>query len=147
MTSIDYRDLEDAVEFVSAGLMFDAHAYISRETRKVYLDCEDVCGEVEIPGDVGDPGVYVEAPTKQGLNLGKRLVLRFVARALPDEYDEVENLFRRKGAYARFKDLLLQKGALDAWYEYERSATRAALVAWAEVEGFQVINLPDERAK
>jgi hypothetical protein len=146
MASIDYRDLEEAVEFMSAGLMFDAHAYISRETGKIYLDCVDVCGEVEIPGDVDDPDVYVEAPTRQGLNLGKRLVLRFVARALPDRYEEVEDIFRRKGAYSRFKNLLLHHGMLEAWYEHERLATQKALVAWAKTEGFQVVNLPDETA-
>jgi hypothetical protein len=45
----------------------------------------------------------------------------------------VRRIFKRKGAYARFKDLLQQKNALDRWYDFETKATEKALREWCDV--------------
>jgi hypothetical protein len=42
-------------------------------------------------------------------------------------------MFDRRGAYARFRDLLLRKKALDRWYDFEAKATEAALREWCEL--------------
>jgi hypothetical protein len=43
---------------------------------------------------------------------------------LPGGFDEVRLFFTRKGAYARFKDLLARRGALDQWYDFEANARK-----------------------
>lgn len=51
---------------------------------------------------------------------------------------KVDEIFRRRGAYGRFKDLLEREGRLDEWYAYERQAAQAALLAWATEKGMRV---------
>ena len=59
-----------------------------------------------------------EIPHKNDLDLGQALVFEFAASHLPDEYDRVRDIFRRRGAYGRFKDLLDSKGLLETWYRF-----------------------------
>jgi hypothetical protein len=65
-------------------------------------------------------------------------VMDFVAEALPDDYDTVAALFSRSGAFRRFKDLLVERGRLDAWHRYEDQATKRALREWCESEGLRL---------
>ncbi|MCK5351545.1 hypothetical protein KAJ77_03150, partial [bacterium] len=50
-------------------------------------------------------------------------------------YDDVLGIFRRKGAYGRFKGLLEQKGLLEEWYAFEEEKTRERLLRWCEENG------------
>jgi hypothetical protein len=61
---------------------------------------------------------------------------------MPGDYDTVADFFARRGAYARFKDLLQRRGMLERWYEFEERATDAALLAWCEENGVQLIDGP-----
>jgi hypothetical protein len=60
-------------------------------------------------------------------------------------------VFRKRGAYARFKDLLHWKKALERWYDFENKATEAALREWCEVNdivikpGADPASEPDQR--
>ncbi len=126
------------MSFVSSGAMYDATAYISRETGKIYWESSGIDEEDELPDDLHDSSLYASVPHQSDLDLGKRLVLRFTARALPDRYDQVSAIFRRQGAYSRFKELLDDKGLLQEWYKYENSAGETALREWAIDEGFTV---------
>ena len=74
----------------------------------------------ELPDDIEDSEKYVPIPDKRELDLGKPLVLDFARQFLPNDIDEVRRIFTRKGAYARFKDLLDRRGALDHWYDFEK---------------------------
>jgi hypothetical protein len=66
----------------------------------------------EIGDEDLDWELCVEIPHKNDLDLGQRLVFEFVETHLSDEYQRVEQIFRRRGAYGRFKDLLESKGLL-----------------------------------
>jgi hypothetical protein len=77
-------------------------------------------------------------PRQAELDLGRRLVLRFAEQELPRDYDTVRDLFRRKGAYARFRRLLESRGALQRWYDYEERATEEALRAWCQDNDIQL---------
>jgi len=59
-------------------------------------------------------------------------VFRFVQGQAPELMDDVEDIFRRRGAYGRFKDLLDDIDLLEQWYAYEEQATRTALRAWCD---------------
>jgi hypothetical protein len=92
----------------------------------------------ELPDDLEEDEKYVSIPHKNDLNLGRNLVLDFVSANLSDEYEQVRRIFSRKGAYARFKDLLESKGQLEAWYEFERKSTEEALRGWCKENGISL---------
>jgi hypothetical protein len=98
--------------------------------------------EDDLPEDVETSEQYVALPDKRDLRLGRDLALSFVEEELPAALDKAYEIFRRKGAYARFRELLLATGALEKWYAFEQSATESALRDWCEVEGFIVSDRP-----
>jgi len=62
----------------------------------------------------------------------------FAREFLPKDYEDIRDIFRRKGAYRRFKDLLERNGAVDAWYDFEAKAQKEALRDWCEANGLEV---------
>jgi hypothetical protein len=99
--------------------------------------------EGELPEDMEDATLYCAVPHKNDLDLGRNLVFRFVFECLPEQEHRVKDYFRRRGAYACFKELLDRTGHLEQWYQYEQKATKTALLAWAAEEG---LNVTDEAA-
>jgi hypothetical protein len=71
-------------------------------------------------------------PHKRDLNLGSWLVFAFANQDMPDDYDTIRDIFRRKGAYRRFEDLLDARQMLHAWNNFEARRTEAGLRAWCE---------------
>lgn len=138
MLTIKYSDVEEAFDFVSSGTPYTHNAYISRSTGEIFWESELMDEEEQLPEDLGDPDRYVYVPHKNELDLGRRLVMRFVAQELPDDYGEVADMFSRAGAYSRYKALLGRRGKLEAWYKYEGEETRAALMEWGEEEGIEL---------
>ena len=139
MLSVKLNDLEQAFEFVSSAEVFANSAFISRKTGKIFWESDFIDEMEELPEDSGDPEHYIAIPHKNELDLGKRLVMKFVASKLPQEYKDVEDTFRRKGAYSRFRAILESKGMLEAWYEFEENETKAALKKWSLEEGIKLI--------
>lgn len=92
----------------------------------------------EWPDDVGDEEKYIPVPDKMDLRLGKPLVLDFARECLPADFDDVRRIFNRRGAYARFKDLLHRRNALDRWYEFEKQATEKALREWCDLNDIEI---------
>ena len=151
MPRVNRLDLEMAFDFVSAGAPYECNAYISRATGMVYW-VSDHFGddEEDLPDDLGEVDGYIEIPHKNELDLGKRLVMRFVGHELPDEYDEVDDMFSHRGAYSRYKDLLEARGKLQVWYDYEERESREALQQWCDLEGIELVVLepvPEENPK
>ncbi|TWG89304.1 hypothetical protein L602_000100001940 [Cupriavidus gilardii J11] len=139
MIAVKYDDLSMAFNFVSAAVPMEIGAYVSLETGEVYLspDNYDLIG-TENPVDLDMPDRYLPIPHKNELGLGRSLALRFIAQALPACYEQVEEFFRRKGAYGRFKDLLARKGMLEVWHAFEAEATDKALRQWCADNGLEV---------
>ena len=77
-------ELELAMSFVSSGAMYDAMAYVSRKTGKIYWESSGIGEEDELPDDLHDSSLYAAVPHQSNLDLGKRLVLRFTTQALLD---------------------------------------------------------------
>ena len=136
--SVSLDDLESALQWVSAAGPFDNSAYISKTTGEIFYSSSTHDTEDELPEDVDDASLYWSVPHKNDLDLGRALAYRYVEERLPQEYRTVQEIFHRRGAYARYKDLLLRSGHLESWYEYERSATESAILAWAEECGLRV---------
>jgi len=92
----------------------------------------------ELPSDIYDGTTYIAVPSQRDLGLGKPLALRFASENLASDYDAVDEIFCKEGAYGRFKDLLERRQSLDAWYAYETNAIRESLVAWCEEHEIEV---------
>ena len=78
------------------------------------------------------------ATAQRELDLGKPLVLDFAREFLPDDYDEVRHIFSRRGAYRRYKDLLVRRTALERWYDFSNKSEEAALREWCAENGIEL---------
>jgi hypothetical protein len=116
---VAFSDLQLAFEFVSSGGMGENEACLDRQSGKIYWHSEFGDNDEELPDNIDDEK-YISIPDKRELDVGKPLVLDFAREFLPDEYDEVRHIFSRRGAYRRYKDLLVRRGALERWYNFRR---------------------------
>ena len=131
---VSFSDLQRAFEFVSSGGMAGNEAYLDRQSGKIYWHSEFGDNDEELPDDIDDEK-YTAIPDKRELDLGKPLVLDFARGFLPEDYDEVRRIFSRSGAYRRYKDLLVRRGALERWYDFSNKAEEVALREWCAQNG------------
>ena len=108
---VSFSDLQLAFEFVSGGGTGENEAYLDQ---------------------------YISIPHKRELDLGKPLVLDFAREFLPVDYDEVRHIFSRRGAYRRYKDLLVRRGALERWYDFSNKSEETALREWCAENGIEL---------
>ena len=110
---------------------------INKKTGKVYYQSE--MGDLdEIPEEIDEPDSWVEVPHKNDLGLGRELVFKFVAQRLPSDYEQVEMIFRKRGAYSGYKDLLDQHGLLQEWYDFENAREKEAIREWCLENGIDI---------
>ncbi|HHD64833.1 MAG TPA: hypothetical protein ENK96_10845, partial [Desulfobulbaceae bacterium] len=128
---IQFSEIEDAFMFVSMGQPYENMAYLSKKSGKIYYHSEYGDTPEELPDDIDDP-VYIEIPHARELDPGKNLALEFSYKFIEHKAEYVESIFRKKGAYSKFKNLLEQLGKLEKWYVYEELAQRAALLKWCK---------------
>lgn len=142
MTSVNYSELRNAFEFVSAGSTGEHSAYIQIDTGTIYWTSTTIDLEEIVPDDIENPDTYITVPHKNELKLGQSMALAFIDQALPDDYNTVASYFRRRGAYRRFKELLQSQGLLEKWYAFEEQASDAALLTWCEESNIQILHTP-----
>ena len=121
-------------------------AYISIDTGAIHWISEVNPLEEEIPDDLETSDRYIAIPHKNDLDLGSNLALRFAAEELPGLYNTVEQFFRHRGAYARFKELLASEGCLDKWYAFEAESTARALRNWCAENDINVVGNEERSA-
>ena len=143
---IKYSDVLDAYLFVSAGMQSENQAFICKTTGTVHYSSDAIDDEEELPDDLETSDSYVSVPHRYELDLGNDLVFSFVRQEMPDEWDTVRRIFARRGAYARFKDLLHARGMLEKWHAFEDRTTEEALRAWCEDVGIQLSDPPTPTA-
>ena len=144
MVTVKYEDLSAAFDFVSFAAPMEHQAYISIDTGTIHWISEVNALEEEPPEDLETSDRYVAIPHKNDLDLGSDLALRFAGEELPGLYERVEQFFRHRGAYARFKELLASEGCLDKWYAFEAESTERALRNWCTEND---INLVDDEER
>ncbi len=142
MTSVNYSELRNAFEFVSAGSIGEHCAYIQIDTGAIYWTSTKIDLEEIVPDDIENSDIYISVPHKNELKLSQSMALAFIDQALPDDYNTVASYFRRRGAYRRFKELLQSQGMLEKWYVFEEQASDAALLAWCEESNIQILHTP-----
>lgn len=126
----NFSEVFDAFDFVSSSSNFENTAFIDMDTGKIYYHSE-ITDIDELPEDI-DYGNYIELPHRNELDLGKVIVFDFVQEHIPDDFEKVENIFSREGAYSRFKELLDSKGLLEKWYDFEHKRKEEKLRKWCE---------------
>jgi hypothetical protein len=144
MVAVRYSELSAAFDFVSFAAPMEHLAYLSLDTGAIYWVSELNPVDEEVPDDLESSDRYLTIPHKNDLDLGSRLALRFAAEELPSQYQTIEGLFRRRGAYARFKELLAAQGCLDKWFAFEAASVEAALRNWCNENGVQIIGTDEE---
>jgi hypothetical protein len=144
---VKWSELLLAFEAANIGPM-PFGVYIERESGKILFDFkgfdagdadEDKSGDV-IHADEVDPLRHLEVPSRYDLALGKPLVLDFAAKFMPDRYDDIADMFRRRRAYSRFKALLADCGALEQWHSFEAEAEAKALREWAADNDIEILD-------
>ena len=136
---IRLKDLQEAFEFVSAsGGGSEHHAFLCKQSGRLYCH-SNLCDDLDIlPDDIDDTDKFLQVPDKKELDLGKPLALAFTREFLPGDCDDVRQFFSRRGAYARFKALLDQRGVLAEWYAFEAKAEERALREWCALNSIEV---------
>jgi len=134
---INFSEIEDAFFFVSSDSYGMNTAILNKDTGQIYYRSE--MGDLdEIDENDIDWEICIEIPHKNDLDLGQRLVFEFVGNHLDDEYDLVHQIFRKRGAYSRFKNLLASRGLLQRWYDFENQHEEQALRSWCKVNGLEI---------
>lgn len=127
------RELEAAFDFSDAD---EFEAYLNLHTGEFVFAAPEGCLDEEPPDDLEDEDKYLRIPDKRELDLGSRLVFAFAREV--GRYDEVSELFSRRGAYRRFKDSLDRWGLAEKWYAFQDAATKKALRDWCQENGIRV---------
>jgi hypothetical protein len=135
-----FQDILSAFEFVDTSVVTN-EAFLCLRTGKIYFrsdftDAEDL--NDEMPDDIEDEEKYIAIPGRRELDLGKPLVLDFAREFLPDDFDDVRDIFSRRGAYRKFRALVTRRNVLDRWYEFENKATERALREWCELHSIEL---------
>jgi hypothetical protein len=134
-------DLLLSFELVSSNGGGQHEAFLHRPTGKIHwrsdsLDLEEL--EDALPENVEEDIDYIAVPGKQDLDLGKPLVLAFAREFLPNDLDDVRDIFDRPGAYKKFRALLIRRHALERWYKFESENTERALREWCELNSIEL---------
>jgi len=138
MHSINFNELRNAFEFVSSGPSSQQNAYICMDTGVIYWTSTIVDLEEDIPDDLETSDRYIPVPRKNDLKLGQSLALSFIIEEIPHDYNFVASLFRKRGAYRRFKELLQSEGKLEKWLAFEANASNEALLDWCKENNIDV---------
>lgn len=112
------------------------NAYLCKETGKIFYT-SDMGDSDELPEDIDDPK-YISIPHRNDLDLGKALVIEFTSEFLPEELERVYSIFRRRGAYSRYKELLDKKSLLDKWFKFENDRQKATLKEWCDENNIEL---------
>ena len=137
---LKYADVREAYDYANFDEPETHAAWLCRKTGKAYWYTEFGDNLYPLPEDIDDPEKYVLLPDKRDLDLGNRLALGFAREHMPDYFDKVQDFFSRRGAYARFKDLLEYEDMLQQWYDYEEAATDKALREWCAENGIELVD-------
>ena len=132
MAKFLFSEVEDAFMYVASAMYGMNAAVLCKDTGKI-LYRSDMAGidEIEDEDDL-EWDHCIEIPHKNDLGLGRNLVFEFVEEYIPDDYERVRKMFRRSGAYSRYKALLERRGLLKEWYDIENTREERALRNWCK---------------
>lgn len=136
---VKFSDLEDAFLFVNSDSYGMNTALLNRDSGRLYFRSDG--------GDLDEIGAAdvdwercIEIPHRNDLDLGQSLVFEFVDECLADEYNQIRQVFRKRAAYRRFKNILGARGLLQTWYDFENLRVEQALRLWCQENEIELSN-------
>jgi hypothetical protein len=129
--AIKFSDIEHAFFYVSSAPMTAKTAILCQETGEIFY-ASDYDDENQIPEEIYFREDCIEIPHRNDLDLGRNLVFEFVEQYMPEDFERVREILRRKGAYGKYKDLLEDRNILQKWYDFENARQTETLREWCE---------------
>ena len=138
MAKFTLSEIQDAFEFVNSGGISSNSALLCKDTGKILYKSDDA--DLDEIGNIEkyDFEMCFDIPDKNDLRLGRTLVYEFVDKNLPNDYEIVEQFFKHRGAYSRYKNLLENRGLLQEWYDFENKRQKDALLEWCNDRGIEI---------
>ncbi len=130
--AITITDIEAAVDFVSMQPYGTNEAWVSVDTGEIFL-LSGYGDSDELPDDFEQSNRYLPIPHKNDLDLGNQLVRDFINSEAPSLSRQVDEIFQHKGAYSRFKSVLVSNDLLDRLHEFENERTANVVREWCKV--------------
>ena len=124
-----FSDIENAFDYVSSQSHGMNEAYLSLDTGQIFY-ISNLGDSDDLPDDFEESDRYIEIPHKNDLDLGTRLVDEFINTTAPQLADDVSDIFRRRGAYGRFKSLLERHHLIEKWFKFENERELNAIRQW-----------------
>ena len=120
--------------FVSSTSYGENSALLDKQTGKIYFRSElgGIDEQEELSEEEYNSPIHIEISHKNDLGLGRDLVFEFVEQFIPEDEHKVDQIFRKRGAYSRYKDLLESRGKLQKWYDFENQREQLALLQWCK---------------
>lgn len=131
--------LDDALVLTLMHHPEEAIAAVDRSSGELRIRALQLGEEGLTEEDLENEAGFAILPQPYDLELGAPLVDGFVSEEIPELADSVRSLFRGKGAFRRFKELLRSHGLLDAWDAHEQAARERVLIAWCEAQGLGLV--------
>lgn len=133
-------DIHSALIYVSSSGFGENTAIYDKETGKIYL-CSDMAGIDEFEEfceSQYNEKIHIDIPHKNDLALGRNLVFEFMRKHSPENENVVSQIFRKKGAYSKFKNFLDSKNILQKWYDFENSRELEELNNWCQENNIDI---------
>ena len=118
----------------------DASALSLGDGRAIVINTDMLVWETDVPVGMSPYQAARKAVVMNVSDLGAKGVqpIAFMPNiGIPDDYDIVRQILRRRGAYARYKALLDQRGMLEEWFKMENSREEKAIREWCEENGIE----------
>src|SRR5689334_16395944 len=133
---VSFKELLDTYElFGMAAPAGSCEIVLCKETGEIYCrsDLEELATpDEELPADIDNEEKYITLPDRRGSIWALNWLSTSRANSCPDDFDEVRDIFGRRGAYQNFKALLNRRGVREKWYDFEAKAIEQALRTWCE---------------
>jgi len=145
--AVSLDELIAAMLFVSNAYSMDAAAYLHRSSGRIYWQStealvSELYDDEKLPEDFETSPEYLQIPNKRTLDVGKALVFAFVDGFMPHAYAEAAAIFRKPGAYGRFRNLLENHGLLDRWRQFQDAGEKEAMRNWCRDNGVPFTERP-----
>ncbi len=138
---LSFEKLFEAFEVTCFGDPETVRAYINKENGESFIvsDFDDDMDE-DFPDDLFENEIYFTLPDPSELTSGRDLAFKFTSAEVRDHADEIYEIFQKRGAFSRFKDLLAHIGKLDDWYAFEQKTQKEELLEWCDLNEIEVEN-------
>jgi hypothetical protein len=134
-------DIIETIDFMSGDPNQSCEGFIHLKNGKTYLRSDYLDTDLEeLPSDLDNTDIYLPLPTKHDLGLGSQLPVYFAEEYAPNFYNEVQAMFRHKGAFGRFKDWADRHQLLAAWYRFEKECVEKEIKAWCRAHNIHFID-------